>query len=174
MAPAAGPRSDAGRLFGWFTRPFEWIWGSIVIDDVARMVFAISCVTIRTQFSDPCSGSPTPPSAEARNLEVEIQSGRFASDWFLDHVGTPLGSGAYAGRYEERFPTGATRLAQLAGCDNVRGKSAVCRCRSRDEGCGWTLRPRRSRRRSGVRYSETLVDADKTAPFMGTAARRIG
>jgi predicted TIM-barrel fold metal-dependent hydrolase len=37
----------------------------------------------------------------------------------LDHVGTPLGIGAYAGRREERFGPWRQAIADLAGCPNV-------------------------------------------------------
>src|SRR5688572_13851404 len=37
----------------------------------------------------------------------------------LDHVGTPLGVGAYAGRREERFATWRHGIENLAGCANV-------------------------------------------------------
>jgi len=37
----------------------------------------------------------------------------------LDHVGTPLGIGAYAGRREERFPIWRESIRALAGCPNV-------------------------------------------------------
>jgi L-fuconolactonase len=37
----------------------------------------------------------------------------------LDHVGAPLGVGAYAGRREERFPTWRESIDALAGCENV-------------------------------------------------------
>ncbi len=37
----------------------------------------------------------------------------------LDHVGTPLGIGCYAGRRDERFDNWRTRLKTLAGCPNV-------------------------------------------------------
>jgi predicted TIM-barrel fold metal-dependent hydrolase len=37
----------------------------------------------------------------------------------VDHVGTPLGVGAYAGRREERFATWRRGIAALAGCANV-------------------------------------------------------
>ena len=37
----------------------------------------------------------------------------------LDHVGTPLGSGRYLGRREERFPIWRRNMAELARCENV-------------------------------------------------------
>jgi L-fuconolactonase len=37
----------------------------------------------------------------------------------LDHVGTPLGIGAYQGRLEERFGAWRAAIGQLASCDNV-------------------------------------------------------
>lgn len=37
----------------------------------------------------------------------------------LDHVGTPLGVGPYAGKREEIFATWRTDIAELARCDNV-------------------------------------------------------
>ena len=37
----------------------------------------------------------------------------------LDHVGTPLGIGAYAGRREERFDIWRTRIRELATCPGV-------------------------------------------------------
>jgi L-fuconolactonase len=40
----------------------------------------------------------------------------------LDHVGTPLGIGAYAGRREERFETWRKAIADLVACPNVVAK----------------------------------------------------
>jgi len=40
----------------------------------------------------------------------------------LDHVGTPLGIGRYAGRREERFDVWAQNIRALAGCPNVNVK----------------------------------------------------
>jgi predicted TIM-barrel fold metal-dependent hydrolase len=37
----------------------------------------------------------------------------------LEHLGTPLGVGAYAGRREERFPVWRENMRLLAGCENV-------------------------------------------------------
>ena len=37
----------------------------------------------------------------------------------LDHTGTPLGMGGYAGSHAERFPIWAARIRELAACDNV-------------------------------------------------------
>jgi predicted TIM-barrel fold metal-dependent hydrolase len=37
----------------------------------------------------------------------------------LDHVGTPLGMGAYAGKRDERFPIWRDNIKLLASCDNV-------------------------------------------------------
>jgi L-fuconolactonase len=37
----------------------------------------------------------------------------------LDHVGTPLGIGAYAGRRDERFQTWKARIGELSRCPNV-------------------------------------------------------
>ena len=37
----------------------------------------------------------------------------------LDHVGTPLGIGAYEGRQAERFDTWRASIKDLAGCGNV-------------------------------------------------------
>jgi len=37
----------------------------------------------------------------------------------LDHVGTPLGIGAYRGKREERFATWRQSIEALAACDNV-------------------------------------------------------
>jgi len=40
----------------------------------------------------------------------------------LDHVGTPLGRGAYSGRREERFPTWKANIVELAKSPNVNVK----------------------------------------------------
>lgn len=40
----------------------------------------------------------------------------------LDHVGTPLGIGRYAGTRDERFPQWRTSIRTLAGCPNVHVK----------------------------------------------------
>lgn len=37
----------------------------------------------------------------------------------LDHVGTPLGLGTYAGRHDERFATWKAAIEELASCPNV-------------------------------------------------------
>jgi len=37
----------------------------------------------------------------------------------LDHVGTPIGRGSYAGRLEERFPIWRDNIRELAKCQNV-------------------------------------------------------
>jgi predicted TIM-barrel fold metal-dependent hydrolase len=40
----------------------------------------------------------------------------------LDHTGTPLGMGGYAGSHAERFSIWAARIRELAACDNVVAK----------------------------------------------------
>ena len=37
----------------------------------------------------------------------------------LDHLGTPVGTGRYQGRREERFPIWRANMAELAQCENV-------------------------------------------------------
>jgi L-fuconolactonase len=41
------------------------------------------------------------------------------TQFILDHVGTPLGIGAYAGKREERFAGWAAKIREIGACENV-------------------------------------------------------
>ncbi|MEZ5595395.1 MAG: amidohydrolase family protein [Pseudomonadales bacterium] len=57
----------------------------------------------------------------------------------LDHFGTPLGVGAYAGRQEEIFSQWKQDIADIARCDNVVAKLGGLAMP--DNGFGWHERP---------------------------------
>ena len=56
----------------------------------------------------------------------------------LDHLGTPLGVGAYAGKQEEIFPQWQADIAEIARCDNVVAKLGGLAMP--DNGFGWDTR----------------------------------
>ncbi len=58
----------------------------------------------------------------------------------LDHFGTPLGVGMYAGRRDEIFPEWAAGISALAACDNVVAKLGGLAMP--DNGFGWHERDR--------------------------------
>ena len=58
----------------------------------------------------------------------------------LDHFGTPLGVGRYAGRRDEIFTEWAAGVAQLATCDNIVAKLGGLAMP--DNGFGWHENPR--------------------------------
>ena len=53
----------------------------------------------------------------------------------LDHFGTPLGVGAYAGRKDEIFERWKKDIAEIAGCPNVHAKLGGMAMP--DNGFGW-------------------------------------
>ena len=56
----------------------------------------------------------------------------------LDHFGTPLGVGAYAGKQDEIFPSWAADMAEIAKCPNVVAKLGGLAMP--DNGFGWDVR----------------------------------
>jgi len=58
----------------------------------------------------------------------------------LDHFGTPLGVGAYAGRREEIFEDWLVSIAEIAKCENVVAKLGGLAMP--DNGFGWNLAER--------------------------------
>ena len=58
----------------------------------------------------------------------------------LDHFGTPLGVGAYAGRREEIFTAWRDAIADIAACENVVAKLGGLAMP--DNGFGWHLADR--------------------------------
>lgn len=86
----------------------------------------------------------------------------------LDHCGTPLGIASYAGKLDERFDTWASRIRELATCENVvvkLGGLAMPFCALPDEGpaAGWSS----DRLADAWRpYIETCIEAFGTSRAM--------
>jgi predicted TIM-barrel fold metal-dependent hydrolase len=93
----------------------------------------------------------------------------------VDHVGTPLGLGKYAGRRDERFATWQASIRALATCPNVMMKlGGLAMPFVGFEGMGPDVRPSSSTLAELWRpYIETCIDAFDLHK-QGNGARTIG